>query len=232
MPRLKPDTQRARREHILDAASTCFARSGFHRTTMQDICAEAGISPGALYVYFKSKEELIAGIAERDRAEFQSRFERIGAVPDFMQALAAIGERYFVEDPAQKQRMCAEIGLESTRNPTVGAIFQTVDRHILASFEHLFERLSRDGRIAPEFDCATLARLVVVIGDGMMWRRAVDPGFDAAALMPAVVKLVEAMLVPTPTAARTTARDQSAADAGSPAPAARPPARPLEDARR
>ena len=43
MPKLKPSTQAARREHILDAAERCFARSGFHRTTMQDICREANI---------------------------------------------------------------------------------------------------------------------------------------------------------------------------------------------
>ncbi len=194
MPRLKPDTQRARREHILDAAETCFARAGFHRTTMQDICAEASVSPGALYVYFKSKEDLIAGLAERDRAQFQNRFESVADAPDFMQALAAIGESYFVDDPVRKQRMCAEIGIESTRNETVGAIFRNVDQHIISSFEQLFERLHREGRIAPEFDAAVLARLIGVIGDGMMWRRAVDPDFDAALLMPAVVKMVGIML--------------------------------------
>ena len=61
-------------QRILDAAECCFTRAGFHRTTMQDICKEALISPGALYVYFASKEDLIAGIAERDRAEFAERF--------------------------------------------------------------------------------------------------------------------------------------------------------------
>ena len=74
MPKLKPDTQRARREHILEAAELCFARAGFHRTTMQDICKEAAVSPGALYVYFDSKEALIAGICERERAEFAENF--------------------------------------------------------------------------------------------------------------------------------------------------------------
>ena len=77
MPKLKPDTQRARREHILDAAEQCFARAGFHATTMQDICKEAAVSPGALYVYFGSKEDLIAGLCERDRAELAERLDRL-----------------------------------------------------------------------------------------------------------------------------------------------------------
>lgn len=222
MPRLKPDTQRARREHILDAAETCFARAGFHRTTMQDICAEASVSPGALYVYFKSKEALIAGLAERDRAQFQNRFESVAGAPDFMQALAAIGESYFVDDPVRKQRMCAEIGIESTRNETVGAIFRNVDQHIISSFEQLFERLHREGRIAPEFDAAVLARLIGVIGDGMMWRRAVDPDFDAALLMPAVVKMVGIMLGQTGAGAAPSA--SSSPNAGVTT------RRPLEDA--
>ena len=80
MPKLKSETQNARREHILDAAERCFARTGFHRTTMQDICKMAGVSPGALYVYFDSKEALIAGITERDRAEFAEQIVAVAAI--------------------------------------------------------------------------------------------------------------------------------------------------------
>ena len=93
MPKLKPATQRARREHILDAAELCFARSGFHRTTMQDICKEALISPGALSVYFASKEDHIAGIAERDRPDFAGRFPQLPAAPGPTGALARRGGR-------------------------------------------------------------------------------------------------------------------------------------------
>ena len=92
MPKLKPDTQRARREHILDAAERCFARAGFHRCTMHDICKEAGISPGALYVYFSSKEELIAGIAERDRSRLAGELAEISKSPDLLAALGQRGE--------------------------------------------------------------------------------------------------------------------------------------------
>jgi TetR/AcrR family transcriptional repressor of uid operon len=198
MPKLKPATQRARREHILDAAELCFARSGFHRTTMQDICKEAAISPGALYVYFASKEDLIAGIAERDRAEFAERFAELSAAPDFMTALASLGERYFEEEPAHKRTMGMEVALESTRNPKVGAIYRSVDRFVLDSFEKLFRRLAREGRIAPDLDIPTVAKLFSMIGDGMFLRRAIDPDFDTKSVMPAVMALIGKLLNPQP----------------------------------
>jgi len=197
MPKLKPATQRARREHILDAAEVCFARSGFHRTTMQDICKEALISPGALYVYFASKEDLIAGIAERDRAEFAERFAELSAAPEFMKALSALGERYFAEEPAYKRTMCIEIGLESTRNPKVGEIYRSVDRYVAQSFEKLFARLAAEGRIAPDWDIPTAAKVFSLIGDGMFMRRAVDPDFDTKAVLPAVMSLLGKLLNPT-----------------------------------
>ena len=196
MPKLKPATQRARREHILDAAEVCFAHSGFHRTTMQDICKEALISPGALYVYFASKEDLIAGIAERDRAEFAERFAELSAAPEFMKALSSLGERYFAEEPAYKRTMGIEIGLESTRNAKVGAMYRSVDRFVLDSFEKLFQRLVDEGRIAPELDIPTVAKVFSIIGDGMFMRRATDPEFDAKAVMPTVVALIGKLLNP------------------------------------
>ena len=112
MPKLNPATQAARRAHILDAAELCFARSGFHRTSMQDICKEAGVSAGALYVYFASKEDLIAGIAERDRNKLAGELAALAEAPDLAAALAKLGEHYAVEEPQHKRLMCIEIGLE------------------------------------------------------------------------------------------------------------------------
>jgi TetR/AcrR family transcriptional regulator, repressor for uid operon len=211
MPKLKPDTQRARREHILEAAEQCFARAGFHRTTMQDICKEAAVSPGALYVYFDSKEALIAGIAERDRAEFAERLATLSDAPDFLQALETLGEHYFVEEPAYRRRMCIEIGLESTRNPRVGEIFQEVDRFVTSGFETLFARLKAEGRIAPELDIPTVAKLFLLIGDGLFWRRATDPAFDGKQIVPPTLKLLAKLLnpvSPTPSTSAPAAHDQ------------------------
>ena len=196
MPKLKPDTQRARREHILDAAEHCFARAGFHRCTMHDICKEAEISPGALYVYFSSKEALIAGIAERDRTKLADQLSELAKAPDLLAALARLGEHYAVEEPRHKRVLCIEIGCEATRNPAVGEIFRSVDSFCLENFEQLFARARAEGKIAPEVDTATLAEIIAVIGDGLFWRRAVAQNFDAKKLIPVITDLVRTLLNP------------------------------------
>jgi AcrR family transcriptional regulator len=197
MPRLKPETERARREHILNSALTCFARGGFHATTMQHICKEARVSPGALYTYFDSKEALIAGLCERDRAEFAERFAVLATAPDFIAALAAIGEHYFVEESPERQRFVIEMGIESTRNSRIAEIFMSVDKYCCDNFEALFRRLKDEGRIAPKVDIPVLAKVFNVLGDGMFWRRAIEPGIDMRTILPVLVELVGTLLNPT-----------------------------------
>lgn len=196
MPRLKPDIQMARRARILNAAEICFARHGFHRTTMQDICREAGVSPGALYIYFDSKEALIAGICERDRAEFAERFSKVANAPDFLAALSSLAGQYLAEEPAHKRLMCVEIGLESTRNDRVGEIFRSVDQFVIGSFQTLFQRLKDEGRIDPILDIPTLARVCITIGDGLFWRRAIDPQFEPNFVLPAIVDAIGSLVRP------------------------------------
>lgn len=202
MPKLKPAVQALRREHILDAAERCFARAGFHRTTMHDICKEANVSSGALYVYFDSKEALIAGISERDRNNFAQRFAALAAAPDVMVALEKLGQYYFEDEPRHRALMCIEIGIESTRNAKVGEIFRSVDTFVSGNFEALFRRLESEDRIAPRVDIPTLVRMLMVLGDGMFWRRVVDPRFDVQAALPAVLATFGMLLNPVP------ARDQ------------------------
>jgi len=200
MPRLTPETQHLRREHILDAAERCFAKSGFHRTSMQAICREAAVSAGALYVYFDSKEALIEGIIERDRAAFQERFDALAEAPDLVAALGALANQYFQEEPPHKRLMCIEIGLEATRNERVGEIFRAVDAHVRDSFETLFRRLHASGRIRPALEIPALVQAFLTIGDGLFWRRAIDPTFDPETTLPAVMSVIHGMLNPAPAA--------------------------------
>src|ERR1700754_2645280 len=95
MRRANAQLQADRRGEILAAAQTCFARAGFHQTSMQEICTEAGMSPGNLYRYFRSKEEIIAGIAERDRADAAEQFAAVGN-GNFFDGLAALAQHHLV----------------------------------------------------------------------------------------------------------------------------------------
>ena len=196
MPKLKPSTQAQRREHILDAAERCFARSGFHSTTMHDICREAGVSPGALYVYFASKELLISGLCERDRADLQERLAVVAEAPDLLEALRRLGDHYVLDQPDHKRTLWVEIAAEATRNPKVAKIFRDSNAAVQASFHALFGRAAAEGRIAPRVDIAALNAVLQVIGDGLFFRRAVDPSFDARATMPAVLAVIAHLMQP------------------------------------
>jgi AcrR family transcriptional regulator len=74
MPKITAARKDQRRKQILNAAAACFARQGFHQTTMQDICAGAGLSPGAVYGHFDSKDAIIAMLAQAARRIGGERF--------------------------------------------------------------------------------------------------------------------------------------------------------------
>src|ERR1041385_5448735 len=82
VPRITPERREAKRAEIVAAARRCFSRDGFHQTSMPDIAAEAGVSAGAPYRYFASKEEIILAIAgDAFRLIFEP-VERLGARHD------------------------------------------------------------------------------------------------------------------------------------------------------
>ncbi|MFC5835086.1 TetR/AcrR family transcriptional regulator [Nonomuraea insulae] len=82
MPRISPERREAKRAEIVAAARRCFSRDGFHQTSMPDIAAEAGVSAGAPYRYFASKEEIILAIAEDAFGLVFRPVERLAAVSE------------------------------------------------------------------------------------------------------------------------------------------------------
>src|SRR3954463_9130689 len=75
VPRVSEDHVLARRQQILTAARTCFLSKGLHNTSMQDLIQEAGLSVGAVYRYFKSKNEIINAIATTVAGGLQRHIE-------------------------------------------------------------------------------------------------------------------------------------------------------------
>ncbi len=60
----RPDVSEHRKNQILQAARKVFTQQGFQNARMDDIVAESGLSKGALYWYFKSKDDIIFGIVD------------------------------------------------------------------------------------------------------------------------------------------------------------------------
>lgn len=198
MPKLSEQAQESRRAHILSAAEACFARAGFHRTTMQDICREAGVSPGALYLYFASKEALIEGIAERDRKEVLAEFATAAGRANLIDGLAEVLRACVIDAPAHRPALLMEMGAEATRNPAVSRTVLACDGAIRAQLETVLAEAAARGEIAPSAPIPVVAALMAVVADGLFWRRAVDPEFDCATLAPHVLAMFAGLIHPRP----------------------------------
>jgi AcrR family transcriptional regulator len=183
-----------RRTEILDAGERCFARSGFHRASMQDICTEAGMSPGNLYRYFPSKEALIAGISERNLAEAVAGIAQVEKAHDFFDGLAQLARHHLVERGDSEVGLCAEIMSESRRNAEVARIFQEIDGDIKRRIGTMLETAAARGEIRADVDIEAAATVLMVLGDGMSWRRSVEKGFDAERVLPLILKMVHCLL--------------------------------------
>jgi TetR/AcrR family transcriptional repressor of uid operon len=194
VPKLTEDQQTFRRNRILDAAETCFATAGFHKTTTQDICKAAGISAGALYLYFESKEALIAGLSERDRAEIIQKFEALAEATDFASGLQKVMRSVIVEQPPHKSRLYLEIGAEATRSPAVRKLVSECDGAIRGVLVDILNRAAAQGRIAPAIPTERIAEIMAIIADGLFWRRAVNPDFDLESVSDDILRLLGALV--------------------------------------
>ena len=139
----KPDVSEQRKEQILEAATTAFAKDGFSKTRMDDIAKESGLSKGSLYTYFKSKDEIFRGILDTFfQREFKliSRMAEEGAVPA-REKLRRITE--VILDDLEQMKFAMPIFFEfwamTFRRKGVRGIFQAYLRNYISLIQPLFE---------------------------------------------------------------------------------------------
>jgi TetR/AcrR family transcriptional regulator, repressor for uid operon len=183
-----------RRDEILAAAARCFVRDGFHGASMHDICVEAGMSPGNLYRYFPSKEALVAGIAERDRAEVAKQFASADLSHGLFAVLEGMAQRHFAETDAEELLLCTEVMAEARRNPEIARISASFDADVRKWLGELFRAAVARGDIPANIDVEGAVTMVMIIADGISWRRAVDRAFDAQAFIPVFMDITRHML--------------------------------------
>ena len=179
-----------RRNRILDAAERCFARTGFHKATMQDVAAECGMSPGNLYRYFASKDDVVAGMAERDCERLMHDFERLKCASDPRATFEALGRQHFMEEPREKAVLMMELWAEGARNPRIGAILRAMDGVCKSVMIDFIEQWRRAEGVAGGMPAPDVAELMLLIGDGMYRRRASSADFDPGAAFALVLPIV------------------------------------------
>jgi TetR/AcrR family transcriptional regulator, repressor for uid operon len=170
-----------RHAHILDAAQHCFVRAGFHRTTMQDVAVEAGMSPGNLYRYFPSKDAIVIGLCARDRAQVSADFANLAELGADLDLFESFGRRHLAEEPRGKAILALEIWSEATRNPHLAKalrMFETEIHQHLVGFMHCAQRA---GHVPATLDPVPVAQVMTMLVDGFFRRRATDETFDVEA---------------------------------------------------
>lgn len=153
MPRVSDEHLAARRQQILEAAWRCFARQGFHETSMQDVFAEAGLSAGAVYRYFPSKADLVRATAEGvlggaidvfdemlGRERPPSPHETIRTALEFVVTMANTGELDFT-------RIAIHAWSESLHDDKVAAVVQTIATEVRQKWRLLAGRWRETGDI-------------------------------------------------------------------------------------
>jgi TetR/AcrR family transcriptional repressor of uid operon len=197
MRKVDPEKYAAKKRQILDAAVTCFARRGFHKTTTAEICAEAGMSPGNLFHYFKNKSAIIEAIVEQDRHETAAFYEKAKDAEDLFEEIYKLVEKRFamVAEPVYR-KIGIEIFAEAMRNPAIGQLVARNDAEATVALIGLFKRAAARGDIDASLDMSKLATWIAAMVDGAFGRAALDPYFDPTDQGPVLREILTRILKP------------------------------------
>lgn len=170
MPKLSEQARRERIERILDGARRCFARHGYEGATVSRLEEEIGLSRGAIFNWFSSKEELFVALASRDNERLLRLFADEGFEPlvramteedaDWLAVYLEFGRR-FRSDPEFRRRWQEE------RSPA--DVRRRVDERIEAE--------QRAGRLRSDLTISEIGRFLGLVLDGIVTQRGL--GFEA-----------------------------------------------------
>ena len=197
MPKIADEARAARRDQIIAAAAECFARTGYHATTMADIAEAAGVSKGTPYLYFPGKEALFialyeewdCGLADRVNAAVGVLAEPARRSPRrILRAVASAIAAHVIDNP-RTCRVLMEATNLAAYEPAIAAKVQLVNAGNLDQLTRLFEAGVAAGEWPPETDPVLRARLFTAGLYGLMaeWHTAAG----AFSLEPTMTALAE-----------------------------------------
>lgn len=153
-PIVSEEYKEKKRQEILHSAHACFAKKGFEVSTVDDIVAHSGISKGAIYNYFKSKDEIYLALMDGQTNETGTKFTKaISKRETALDKLNYLIDAYLNNDPNDEENkdhalVHFEFRLYSTRKPDLKKAL--TDRY-KSFFVNLLVGIINEGQSTGEF---------------------------------------------------------------------------------
>jgi AcrR family transcriptional regulator len=207
VPRVSEEHLTARCAQIVDAAIVRFAENGFQATGMADVIAQSGMSAGAVYRYFASKDDLVRAIVDRVMAEAVGLFDQWLASsddPDPAEAVAAAVDLVVTvaaRGPVDVTRVAVQAWAEALRNPAVHDVARGAYVGIRGRLQEVAVRAQQAGRLPRDADPQLVGAAMFSLVLGFLLQRLLLGDVPAPSYADAVRALLRGPLRPTGQAA-------------------------------
>jgi AcrR family transcriptional regulator len=200
MARFTEVQKEGRRQQILAAALRCFARNGFHNTTITDVVRESGVSQGTFYLYFETKDDVIAALAD-DRSQSDALINAIaGAETDPVIGLTILfdlhGSTLGDAQRADERRVAIQGWAEALRSEPIRERLLANTARVQHEIARLIERGQQTGRFKADAEPQGVARTLMALFRGLTLLTAWEGGFDAVLTAKSIEDMVRGALGP------------------------------------
>ncbi|MEV5610096.1 TetR/AcrR family transcriptional regulator [Streptomyces sp. NPDC052225] len=182
MARVSQEHLDARRRQILDGAALCFARNGFHATSMQDVLKEVDLSAGAVYRYFRGKDELIQAIVTEVLDDVRAAFEAAGKeapLPPPYELVGMVVRRMFAGRPGLQvdgesyfPRLMVQVWTETLRNEGLSVVLREGYAKVRGVWVGIVQEYQAAGAMRADVDPEDVARTMIAAVQGFAAQQA------------------------------------------------------------
>jgi TetR/AcrR family transcriptional regulator, transcriptional repressor of aconitase len=201
MPKVSQAHRDARRTQILDAAIVCFSRNGFHTATMQDIVRQSRLSPGAIYNYFASKEDIIEAIADERHAREHQLIVEAKREPTVEKVLNRIRDSFLGELHKPKERLRRQVTVqlwaEARRNPKILKLIRRGFSGPHTLLRDILREAQKKGAVSRQIDPDATARFLIAAFHGLVLQMEWDDQLKLQPYSDLFDSIVRSLTLPT-----------------------------------
>lgn len=197
MRKVDPEKHELKRQQILAAAETCFARKGFHGATVAEIRAASGMSAGHLYHYFASKEEIVQEMAESRLKGALDAMEQLLSRPDPFAAFLDQFCQPLANTDVKMGGLMLELLAEAGRSPVIATMIREQGARARGLLSALIVRGQADKKVDADLDPElTASILIAIVVDGMKALQIRQPDLPCDQIGAMIRLLVSRFLAP------------------------------------